>query len=375
MRRVCRAWSALVPTIAFVLAACGSSGSAGVPAGASANPRAQAAFALGGPDQLTFDSKGNLYGVDCQDAVVFRISTSNRFSVVAGTGTQGFSGDGGLATKAQFACPAGLAVAESGDLFVSDHGNNRIRKIDHTGTVREFAGSGPIPPLLSNEGAFAGDGGPASHALFRAPVNLVLDAQGDLYVSDRDNGAVRKISPAGIVTTLAGTGERGFAGDGRLATLAQLDQPYGIAFDRAENIYIADSANNRVRRVDRNGVITTVAGTGSHGYAGDGGPATRALLSDPDGLAVDSLGNLYVAQPDESVVRRIDPRGMITTVAGTGQFGDTGDGGPATMATLNHPYALLFDRSGNLYIGDHDNGRVRKIDKMGNISTFFNGRA
>lgn len=324
---------------------------------------------------MVFDRAGNLYGVDCADAVVFRIDAGGRFGIVAGTGDQGFSGDGGPAVKAQFTCPSGIAVAASGDLYVSDHGNNRIRRIDRAGRVSEFAGSGPIPsPLGFNQGAFGGDGGPADHALFRQPVSLAFDAAGNFYVSDRDNGAVRKISTNRVVTTVAGTGERGFSGDGGLAIQAKLDQPYGVAFDGAGKIYIADSANNRVRRVDRNGVITTVAGTGIHGYAGDGGPATSALLSDPDTLAFDSQGNLYVAEPDEGVVRMIDSRGIITTIAGTGRPGALGDGGPATMATLNHPYALAFDREGNLYIGEHDNGRIRKIDNKGIITTFFDGR-
>jgi sugar lactone lactonase YvrE len=370
-----RAWFVLFPTLALAVSACGNAGSTAASTTPSAPAQVQTPFARGGPDQIVFDPTGNLYGVDCADAVVFRIDTSGGFTIVGGTGQQGFSGDGGPAVKAQFACPSGIAVAASGDLYVGDHGNNRIRRIDRSGKVSEFAGSGPIPPPGFNQGAFGGDGGPADHALFHQPVSLAFDASGNLYVSDRDNGAVRKITPKRIVNTVAGTGERGFSGDGGLATQAKLDQPYGIAFDAAGNMYIADSANNRVRRVDRNGVITTVAGTGTHGYAGDGGPATSALLSDPDTLTFDSQGSLYVAEPDEGVVRMIDSRGIITTVAGGGRTGDLGDGGPATMATLDNPYAVAFDRDGNLYIGDHNHGRVRKVISNGIISTFFNGRA
>src|ERR1700736_992319 len=208
-------WSALLATIALASAACGSGGpttartTPSVGAHAGAEP-----FARGGPDQIVFDSAGNLYGADCGDAVVFRVGASGTFTVVAGAGEQGFSGDGGLAVKAKFACPSGVAVATSGDIYVSDHGNNRIRRVDRTGMVSEFAGSGPIPTPGFNQGAFGGDGGPAGHALFRQPVSLAFDSSGNLYVSDRDNGAVRKITPKGVVTTVAGTGERGFSGDG-----------------------------------------------------------------------------------------------------------------------------------------------------------------
>jgi DNA-binding beta-propeller fold protein YncE len=159
------------------------------------------------------------------------------------------------------------------------------------------------------------------------------------------------------------------------ATKAKLNQPEGFAFDRAGNLYVSDSANNRVRRIDaRTGVITTVAGNGRHGYSGDGGPATRARLSDPYGLAFDAKGNLYVAEPDEGVVRRINPNGVITTFAGTGRLGFSGDGGPATKAKLNQPFGLAFDSAGNLYIADNGNHRIRKVNKHGVITTFYNGR-
>jgi sugar lactone lactonase YvrE len=331
-------------------------------------------FQLGGPDQLVADGNGDLYGVDCQDSRVFRLDSHGVLWIVAGTGVQGFSGNGGPAVRARFACPSGVALDERGNLYVADHGNNRVRVVDRRGVVHAFAGAGPIPPAGSNQGAFAGDGGPAGKVRFRAPVDLTFGPRGNLYVSDRDNGAVREIRRDGGTRTVAGTGVVGFSGDGGPATKAQLDQPQGVAFDGAGNMYIADSANNRVRRVDRRGVITTFAGTGRHGYSGDGGPATRANLSDPDQLAFDAGGNLYVAEPDEGVVRKIDSHGVITTVAGTGVLGFSGDGGPATKAKLNQPFALAFDPLGNLYIGDHDNGRIRKVDRNGVITTAYNGR-
>jgi sugar lactone lactonase YvrE len=267
-----------------------------------------------------------------------------------------------------------VALDRKGNLYVADHGNNRVRRIDPSGVIHPFAGAGPIPPVGSNEGSYGGDGGPAARARFKVPTSVAFDRKGNLYVADRDNGAVRKIGKDGSITTVAGTGVLGYSGDGGTAVKAQLDQPQGFAFDRAGNLYISDSANNRVRRIDARGVITTVAGNGRHGYSGDGGPATRAKLSDPYGLALDTGGNLYVAEPDDGVVRRIDTKGVITTVAGTGRLGFSGDGGPATKAKLDSPFGLVFDSAGNLYIADNGNGRIRKIDKRGVITTFFNGR-
>jgi sugar lactone lactonase YvrE len=249
-----------------------------------------------------------------------------------------------------------------------------VRRIDRRGVINAFAGAGPIPAVGSNEGGFGGDGGPAKRARFHVPTSVAFDLEGDLYVADRDNGAVRKIGRDGLISTVAGTGSRGYSGDGGPAVKARLDQPQGFAFDKAGNLYVSDSANNRVRRIDRTGVITTVAGNGRHGYSGDGGPATKARLSDPYGLALDAKGNLYVAEPDEGVVRRIDTRGVITTVAGTGQLGFSGDKGPANRAKLNAPFGLVMDAAGNLYIADNGNGRIRRVDRKGVITTFFNGR-
>lgn len=363
------AWLAVL-AVAAVISGVGSHALPGPPG----RVEHRVGFQLGGPDQLVADAAGGIYGVDCQDSRVFRLDPQGVMWIVAGTGVQGFSGNGGPAVRARFACPAGVALDKRGDLYVTDHGNNRVRIVDRRGIVHAFAGAGPIPPAGSNEGTFAGDGGPAGRARFRAPVDLAFDSRGNLYVSDRDNGAVREIGRNGLITTVAGTGTLGFSGDGGPATKAKLDQPQGVAFDGAGDMYIADSANNCVRRVDPRGVITTFAGTGRHGYSGDGGPANKADLSDPDQLAFDARGDLYVAEPDEGVVRKIDRHGVITTVAGTGTLGFSGDGGPATKAKLNQPFALAFDRQGNLYIGDHDNGRIREVDRNGLMTTVFKGR-
>jgi sugar lactone lactonase YvrE len=341
--------------------------------GPSGEPISSLRFLAGGPEELAFDGRGNLYGADCGDGFVFRVSRRGHFTVVAGTGSLGYSGNGGPALKATLACPAGVALDAHGNLYVADHGNDRVRRISPDGVIHGFAGAGPIPPAASNMGSYSGDGGPAARARFKVPESVAFDTRGNLYVADRDNGAVRKISPDGRISTVAGTGVLGYSGDGGPAVKAQLDQPQGFAFDRAGNLYVSDSANNRVRRIDaRTGVITTVAGNGRHGYSGDGGPATKARLSDPYGLAFDTKGNLYVAEPDEGVVRRINTGGVITTFAGTGRLGFAGDGGPATKAKLNSPYGLAFDSAGNLYIADNGNGRIRRVDKRGVISTFVN---
>ena len=197
-------------------------------------------------------------------------------SIVAGTGVQSFSGDGGPAVKAKLACPSGVALDTRGNLYLADHGNNRVRRVDVDGMIHSYAGAGRIPSVGSNAGNFGGDGGPAPRARFRVPESVVFDRHGNLYVADRDNGAVRRINPGGVITTVAGTGSPGYSGDGGPAARAKLNQPQAFAFDGAGNLYIADSANNRVRRVDRTGVITTVAGNGRHGYSGDGGPAVAA---------------------------------------------------------------------------------------------------
>lgn len=293
----------------------------------------------GGPEQLVFDGAGNLYGVDCQDSSIFRIDPHGQLWIVGGTGNQGFSGNGGVAARADFTCPVGVALDAAGNVYVSDH-DNRVRRIDPRGTVHAFAGAGAIPPLDSNEGSFGGDGGPARQARFRAPAGLAIDAHGNLFLADRGNGAIRRIDSAHTVTTVA-----------------RVAQPDGLAFDAAGALYIAEPAANRVQRLDRHGALTTFV-----------------KIAHPDGLAFDRHGNLYVAQPDENVVRRVDPHGTITTIAGTGRPGFSGDGGPATRARLNRPSAVAVDAKGNLYIGDHDNGAIRKVDARGTITTFFNGR-
>ena len=227
------------PAVLLLALAAGGCGGAARQAGPTGHIEAGATFAQGGPEQLAFDRAGNLYGVDCQDSWIFRADTQGRLWIVGGTGGQGFTGNGGTAAQAQFTCPSGIAVDATGNVYVSDH-DNRVRRIDPRGVVHAFAGAGAIPPLDSNGGAFAGDGGPARQARFRAPAALAIDRRGNLFVADRGNGAVRRIRVNDTITTVA-----------------RVDEPAGLAFDAAGTLYVATPSD--VRRVGRHGVSTTYA--------------------------------------------------------------------------------------------------------------------
>ncbi len=316
---------------------------------------------LGFLSEVAVDTEGNLYVADTFSHRVRRIDPAGVISTIAGTGEDGFAGDGGPAAKARLNRPFGVAADRAGNLYVADTNNHRLRRIDPTGVISTVAGA--------YHGGFAGDGGRATAASLNEPRRVAVDAAGNLYVADTFNDRVRRIDPAGVITTIAGTGEPGYSGDGGPAAAARLDAPHGVAVDAAGNIYVADSFNDRVRRIDPEGVITTLAGTGESGYSGDGGPATAARLSVPHGVAVDAAGNIYVADTYNDRVRRIDPEGVITTLAGTGESGYSGDGGPATAARLSVPHGVAVDAEGNLYVADTYNHRVRRIDPAGLIST------
>jgi sugar lactone lactonase YvrE len=316
---------------------------------------------------------GRVYGTDCQAARVVVVDSAG-IREIAGSGpggfAAGFAGDGGPATAAEMQCPIGLALAADGTLFVVDHANNRIRAIDPRGIIRTVAGTGPEG---INTGTFGGDGGPAVAAQLQEPTFLILDGAGNIYFSDRDNDRVRRIDADGTITTVAGTGQGGFSGDGGPATKAALNGPAGLAIDAHGNLFIADANNNRIRVVDRNGRIRTIAGTGQIGSDGDGGPARTATLADPEGLALAPDGSLYVATPAGNNVRKVTPDGTITTVAGVGTIGLFGDGGPAASAGLGldgSAAGIALDGTGNLYIPDTSNLAIRIVSPDGIIRTF-----
>ena len=390
------------------------------------------------PEGIVTDASGNLYIADAGDHRVRRVDTAGTITTVAGTGTAGFSGDGGPAAKAQISSPYGLALDSQGNLYIADLGNARVRRIGADGTISTVAGGGSLPAGGVNDGA------QATALALAAPRNLAFDSSRNLYISDFGGSRVYELSASGALTTAAGTGKPGAAGDNGPAIQAQLNAPAGLAFDAQGALYIADSGNHLIRRV-KLGVIISIArsasptgltfdssdnlyiadasagqiteitslgampssapmeitlaavdvsfksgaglyastarqvfllnpghaavaaaGGGSAAY-GDSGPATQARLNHPAGVSTDAAGNLYIADRDNNRIRRAGADGTIVTVAGTGVAGNSGDGGLATQAELNAPSSVAVDASGDLYIADTGNARVRKVDSSGRI--------
>jgi len=337
--------------------------------GGDGGPATQAQLAS--PSGIAVDGAGNLYIADTNNNRVREVVggggnfTPGAITTVAGMGSPGYGGDGGPATQAMLGNPDRIAIDSGGNLYIADAGNNRVRKV--------AAGSGTITTVVGIGGSGSGgDGGLATQAQLTSPAGVVVDGAGNLYIADNGNNRVRKVAAgSGLITTVAGAGGPGYGGDGGPATQALLSSPNGIAADGAGNLYIADTNNNRVRKVvTGSGMITTVAGTGFNGYGGDGGPASQALLANPNGIAMDGAGNLYIADTNNNRVREVAAgSGLITTVAGTGGPGPGGDGGPSTQAQLNRPFGVAMDGAGNLYIADTGNNRVRKVTNGGAAST------
>ena len=294
------------------------------------------------PQGLAIDAIGNIYVADTMNQMIRKIAPGNNtVSTIVGTGAASYTGDGGLALAATLNTPTGVAVDAAGNLYIADQGNNAIRRVD--------ALSGIITTVAGGNSTLYG------------PNNVVLDTSGNLYIADSFNNVVRKLSSTGTMTIYAGGGVN--LGDGGAATAAQLSNPQGIAVDSSGNLYIADLGNSRVRKVTAaTQVITTVAGTGSYGNAGDGGPATSAALNSPAGIRLDAAANLYIADAGANVIRLVNASsGIISTIAGNGNSGYTGDLGVATFATLNNPMDVLTDASGNVLIADNSNSVVRKV--------------
>ncbi|MFF8805596.1 NHL domain-containing protein [Streptomyces omiyaensis] len=322
-------------------------------AGAAGDDGPAVAARLDRPYGLARDHTGALYLSDYNNHRIRKVTTDGRIRTVAGTGTAGFGGDQGPATSAQLNGPREVAVDRAGNLYIADSENHRIRKITPTGRISTVAGTGTA--------GFSGDDGPAVAAELNCPYGLAVDSTGTLYIADTDNHRVRQVTPDGQIRTLAGTGTPGFSGDGRPAATAQLSSPYGITVDGAGDLYITDAENHRVRRVAVDGTISTVAGTGADGFSGDGGPAASAQLDFPLSVAADTTGTLYISDHNNHRIRRVAVDGTISTVAGTGADGFSGDGGPAASAQLNYPFGLAVDCVGALYIADYVNNRLRKV--------------
>ncbi len=318
---------------------------------------------LNRPSGVAVDAAGNIYIADTQDHAIRKVTVATGIiTTVAGNGTAGFTGDGGAATAAQLDTPYSVAVDAAGNLYIADTDNNRIREVvAASGIIVTMAGDGTY--------GYSGDGGAATGAQLRSPSGVALDAGGNVYIADTSSYVIRKVSPAGTIATVAGNGN-GSSGDGGPATGALLGYIDDAALDAAGNLYLADSGNHRVRKVATDGTITTVAGNGTPGYSGDGGLATAAELNAPSGVAVDSAGNVYIADTNNNVIRKVAAgTGIITTVAGNGTNGYTGDGGAATSAELAYPYGVAVDGSGNLFIADTFNVVIRKVATNGTITT------
>ncbi|HTR38056.1 MAG TPA: hypothetical protein VMH80_19240 [Bryobacteraceae bacterium] len=317
------------------------------------------------PQGVAIDSAGNLLIADIVNNRVRQVTPDGKITTVAGCG--GISvqcvlaglGDGGPAL-APIINVFDVAADKLGNYYIADDGNNRVRIVNSQGIMNTVAGN-------SHTG-FSGDGGQATNATLNGPLGMAIDSAGNVYFADVSNNRVRKVSASGIITTIAGNGTQGFSGDEGLAVNAELYSPHCVAVDSAGNVYFSDTSNNRIRKIDTSGMITTVAGNGGVGSTGDGGPATAATLSAPWGVAVDGAGNLYIADWLSHKIRKVDTKGIITTIAGNGTLGFSGDNGPATSAELNAPTQLTFDNAGNLYIADTNNRRVRKVTGVGTFS-------
>ena len=335
-------------------------------------------------------------------------------TTIAGNGKREYGGDGKKALKASLEHPTAVAVSSDGIVYIGDSPTNRVRMIDKKGKMRTFMGTGETKPndeirapkktnLVSPYGVavdyednvyvlnrghnyihkvtpegehtiiagngrrgFGGDGGLATEATVSWPNHLVADHAGNLFVADTGNHRIRKIDVNGIITTVAGNGEEGFSGDGGPATEAAMRYPSAIDMDEAGNIYIADFENHRIRKVDTNGIMTTIAGTGEPKYNGDDLAALEANIGEPCGVAVDSKGYVYIGDQVNLRVRVVTPSGKLHTVAEIGKVGTTGEGGPAHLARMSNPDIITFDAEDNLYIPDNRMGLIRKLVRVKN---------
>lgn len=313
------------------------------------------------PESIALDRKGRLYIADSKNNCIRRVSETGEITTIVGngfghgTGYGAYSGDGAAATAAELFRPSGIALDTADNLFIADMFNHVIRRVDaKTGIITTIAGK--------NVAGFSGDMAAATAATLSQPSRIATDTFGNIYIADTQNDRIRKIDAGGIISTFAGTGVPGYSGDGALAVSAKLMHPYDVAADKKGNVYIVDELNNCVRQVDPGGVITTIAGTGIPAYSGDGGAATAARMYDPTGVAVDDSGNVFISDNGNAAIRKVNKlTGLISTYAGADTAGYNGDGRPATTARICFPQGLTLNSKGSLYITDQANNRIRFV--------------
>jgi hypothetical protein len=340
---------------------------AGTSAGYSGDEGLATAAQLNQPSSMAFDAAGNVYIDDSYNNVIRKVDINTGIiTTIAGNGTQGYSGDNGPATSAQMNAPQSIAIDIHDNLYIGDWANNVIRKVVlSTGIITTIAGTGVA--------GYSGDNGLATSAQLNLCSSIGFDPAGNVYITDFGNNVIRKVDIAGIITTYAGTGSCGYSGDNGPAIAAQICAPLGMQSDASGNLFISDIGNTVVRKIDiSTGIITTVAGNGTTGYSGDNGPATSAQLNANFDVSVDGAGNLYIADFNNNVIRKVNTSGIISTYAGNGTGGYSGDNGPATSAQLNNPMGVKADASGNIYIGDWSNNVVRKVSCVSNPNPFAN---
>ena len=319
------------------------------------------------PTGVVTDAAGNMYLSDSSNNRIRRVDgKTGLITTVGGNGTPGFSGDGGPATLAEVSVPAGITIDGAGNLYFADTGNHAIRRIDAiSGFITTVAGTGNVQ-------GYTGDGFAATSAKLSLPEGIAFDTAHNLYIADTGNNVIREVNATtGTITTIAGTGTPGYNGESILATTAYLNAPWSLSVAPDNTIYFADLSNNRVRKINPAGIITTIAGVGTQGFSGDGAAANQAMMDEPASVILDPAGNLYIADSGNNRIRKISiTNGYIQTVAGTGgeEFG--GDGGPANVATLYGPYALHMDQSGDLFVTDMFHNRIREVSASGLPLTF-----
>ncbi len=322
---------------------------------------------LSRPNQIIYDQAGNLFIAEDYNHIVRKIDASGNISTVAGTGTEGFSGDGGLAVNAEFSRVAGVTIDAVGNIYICDADNFRIRKVDLLGNINTIVGTG-------NEG-YTGDGGLAINAEIGFISGILVDPAGNIYIANQTYHNIRKIDVAGIITTVAGdgSGNPGYGGEGVLAASTMVNSPAALFMDGAGNLFFSELGGFRIRKINTSGIVTTVAGTGMMGSSGDGGAATSAQILYPYGIVVDASGVIYFCESGNNKIRKIDASGMISTYAGIGGFvgGYSGDNGPALLAQFYNPSAITLDNNNNVIVGDYGNNVIRKITSaVTSIETF-----